>query len=108
MTGGWIDMTRYPDFDPDHAVDESRLDALRDALHVTDRIPAAAWDRLLANATSDTGTDPADGPHATGTNPAADRVGENGIAGHRMWSSDPVRSAIARVRNGMVATPRVA
>lgn len=46
---GWIDMERYPNLDPDQALEPGRLDELRDTLHATPLppLPDTSWKTLL-------------------------------------------------------------
>ena len=79
----WLDMSRYPDTDPDSALTGEEQDLLRSSLAVDDlELPDAVWEHMLAVVT---GSDEADGAEGTdgtdGTDPGADDA-----AG---WDADP-------------------
>lgn len=45
----WLDLSRYPNLDPDHAVEPAHLDALRAAVNVPQvTFPDDLWHHLLA------------------------------------------------------------
>jgi hypothetical protein len=72
--GSWLDMSRYPNLDPDQAIEPFQLATLRDALHaayVPDLAPAT-WSELIEQVSavvttpgpaSESGLDPAGRTH---------------------------------------------
>lgn len=81
--GGWMDMSRYPNLDPDHALPVGTLAALHDILHTWNPapLPTDTWTQALDQATNpaahlDTSSSTAhqqhDQPpsHATSTQPS--------------------------------------
>lgn len=56
---GWLDMSRYPDTDPDTALTGQEQDLLSTSLAVDDtELPDAVWEHMLAVVTgADDGTD---------------------------------------------------
>ncbi|HEY8505735.1 MAG TPA: hypothetical protein VIL46_14215 [Gemmataceae bacterium] len=57
---GWIDMEGFANLDPDQAVEEAHLQALRDALHAAPLppLPQEVWEAMVARAvTADTADD---------------------------------------------------
>jgi hypothetical protein len=82
---GWLDMSRYRDVDPDHAVPDSALEMVRDFLvsHDVAPLPDQAWEAALGAALA------ADGGH--GTAPDADGPADaTGVGGahHGPWFHD--------------------
>jgi hypothetical protein len=66
---GWLDMSRYPDTDPDTALTGQEQDLLSTSLAVDDaELPDAVWEHMLAVVTGADDTD-ADGD-PTGDDPA--------------------------------------
>lgn len=66
---GWLDMSRYPDTDPDTALTGQEQDLLSTSLAVDDtELPDAVWEHMLAVVT---GADAGDGTD-TGTDHEAD------------------------------------
>jgi len=67
---GWLDMSRYPDTDPDTALTGQEQDLLSTSLAVDDtELPDAVWEHMLAVVTgADDGTD-AEADAETGTEP---------------------------------------
>jgi hypothetical protein len=71
---GWLDMSRYPDLDPDQAVPDSVVGLMRDFLlgHEVAPLPDQAWDAALGAALLAHGGDPGTAPgtdvpgHGTG------------------------------------------
>jgi hypothetical protein len=85
--GPWLDMSRYPDTDPDAALDPGEHDLLSSSLAVDDgALPDAVWEHMLAVVTGE--PDPADdgeggdGADATDDDVLAADGGEHG------WSDD--------------------
>jgi hypothetical protein len=66
----WLDMTRYPNLDPDDAVTGARLSELREVLlgHGLSPLPDGAWHAALgaATGTAEPAHDPADDGMAGG------------------------------------------
>jgi hypothetical protein len=71
---GWLDMSRYPDTDPDTDLTGAEQDLLRTSLAVDDaELPDAVWEHMLAVVTgSDETADADDAGTEDGTDPAAD------------------------------------
>jgi hypothetical protein len=70
----WLDMSRYPDTDPDAALTGEEQDLLSSSLAVDDaELPDAVWEHMLAvvtgadDADPDAGADAADDPADTAT-----------------------------------------
>jgi hypothetical protein len=86
---GWLDMSRYPDTDPDTALTGQEQDLLSTSLAVDDaELPDAVWEHMLAVVTGaddtdadPTGDDPAD--------PAADAWAGEGDAEPALDDHDP-------------------
>ena len=67
---GWLDMSRYPDTDPDTALTGQEQDLLSTSLTVDDtELPDAVWEHMLAVVT---GTDGADADVEADTGPGTD------------------------------------
>jgi hypothetical protein len=70
---GWLDMSRYPDTDPDTALTGQEQDLLSTSLAVDDtELPDAVWEHMLAVVTGADGADAdvdADTETETGTDP---------------------------------------
>jgi hypothetical protein len=96
---GWLDMSRYPDTDPDTALTGQEQDLLSTSLAVDDsELPDAVWEHMLAVVT---GADPGDGTDTdveadpeTGTDdPAVDTWAIDGGAEPRPHDDDPAFDA---------------
>lgn len=89
MTGPevWLDMSRYPDTDPDAALTGEEQDLLSASLAVDDgELPDAVWEHMLAVVTGDTG----DGTDDDGAEEAADAADDGGSGG---WDGETVLDA---------------
>lgn len=83
----WLDMSRYPDTDPDTVLSGDDQGLLTSALAVDDaELPDAVWEHMLAVVTGDAGDDPAagDGADDPGADPA-DPADDDPAA----WAADP-------------------
>lgn len=95
----WLDMSRYPDTDPDTALSGDEQGLLTSALAVDDgALPDAVWEHMLAVVTGDAGEDPgvddptddptaddpadADDPAAWSAEPALDEHGHDDPGAH--------------------------
>jgi hypothetical protein len=69
--GPWLDMSRYPNLDPDQAIEPAQLAALRDALHAAyvPDLASATWSELIAHVSAVTTPGPAS---ESGLDPAHD------------------------------------
>jgi hypothetical protein len=94
---GWLDMSRYPDTDPDTALTGQEQDLLSTSLAVDDtELPDAVWEHMLAVVTgADEGAD-TDVETDTGTDaedPAADTWAVDGDTGPAPHDHDPAFDA---------------
>ena len=94
----WLDMSRYPDTDPDTALTGQEQDLLSTSLAVDDtELPDAVWEHMLAVATgADDGTD-AEADTETGADPddpAADAWAIDGAAEPAPHDHDPGFDAV--------------
>ncbi|GAA4881956.1 hypothetical protein [Actinomycetospora straminea] len=108
----WLDMSRYPDTDPDTVLSGDEQGLLTSALAVDDgALPDAVWEHMLAVVTGEAGEDPAvddpaaddpadtDDPAAWSAEPALDEHGHDdpgapdthgGYEAHGDWdATDP-------------------
>ena len=82
--GPWLDMSRYPDTDPDAVLSPDDQGVLTSALAVDDaELPDSVWEHMLAVVTGEAvdDADPTDDP---GDEPAADDPALDGD-----WAEDP-------------------
>ena len=97
---GWLDMSRYPDTDPDTALTGQEQDLLSTSLAVDDaELPDAVWEHMLAVVTgADDGTDAdADAEAEAGTepdDPAADAWAIDGDTDPAPHDLDPGFDAV--------------
>jgi hypothetical protein len=71
--GPWLDMSRYPDGDPDEVLSPGEHALLTDALAVDDAaLPDAVFEHMLAVVTGDAGEDGADTADDPDADPGAD------------------------------------
>jgi len=83
----WLDMSRYPDTDPDTALTGEEQDLLSASLAVDDaELPDAVWEHMLAVVTGTDGTDADDTDAGTETDPA-DPASDDWAGGG--WDTDP-------------------
>jgi hypothetical protein len=82
----WLDMSRYPDTDPDTALTGAEQDLLSSSLAVDDaELPDAVWEHMLAVVTgADEGTEDPDGTEPDGSDGTD---GTDAWAGD--WAADP-------------------
>jgi len=80
----WLDMSRYPDTDPDTALTGQEHELLSTSLAVDDaELPDAVWEHMLAVVTGDTG----DGADDDAT--AEDVAADDGADDWSGWAADP-------------------
>ncbi len=82
---GWLDMSRFPDHDPDTVLDGDQHDLLTSSLAVDDAtLPDAVWEHMLAVVVGTEPTDPVDtdSPDETG---ADDTTSD---ADDTLWAAD--------------------
>jgi hypothetical protein len=89
---GWLDMGRYPDLDPDHAVPAATLGTLHDFLLGGEiaPLPDEAWATAVGGALLTSGHDA--GPAETGAGQAEDSAGDgpdDHVPPAAGWSADP-------------------
>jgi hypothetical protein len=81
----WLDMSRYPDTDPDTVLTADQHGLLTDALAVDDAsLPDAVFEAMLAVVTGDTADDD------TADDDTADDL--SGDTGDVAWSDDPAHA----------------
>ncbi|MEJ2863154.1 hypothetical protein [Actinomycetospora flava] len=86
-SNNWLDMSRYPDTDPDTVLSPDDQGLLTSALAVDDgALPDSVWEHMLAVVTGD--TDPADD-----TDPAADDGTDDPAVDD--WAYDPSADPVA-------------
>ncbi|GAA4907739.1 hypothetical protein EV188_107170 [Actinomycetospora succinea] len=84
--GPWLDMSRYPDTDPDTVLSPGDQDLLTSALAVDDSgLPDSVWEHMLAVVTGEDPAEDADEPGTDGgvDDPALDPADDAG------WGEDP-------------------
>lgn len=85
--GPWLDMSRYPDVDPDTVLSPDDQGLLSSALAVDDgALPDAVWEHMLAVVTGGETADDAAGSTEDTDDGAGDPADDGGWTD---WSSDP-------------------
>ncbi|MEJ2888561.1 hypothetical protein [Actinomycetospora aeridis] len=98
--GPWLDMSRYPDTDPDAVLSPADQGLLTSALAVDEgELPDSVWEHMLAVVTGDTGDDSDDTDETAPDDPAADPLDDGG------WGDDPAHTVEAHDPDDPLADP---